>query len=202
MRVRVDAHPDFQDYANRLPAMEAPPGREFIVVIADGIFKNVVAAAEALRLEQTRRLLRVDPRNIPFIQVQPVLIGGAVVAAIVAIPLLAVMLAPAIVALAEAAAAAVASAAAAATTAIAGAGASWGVATVTRAVAAAIVVRLVAGGMSEAEAAEAVKPLIDKRIIALADVTDRADMANAKPGGEISIDGQTFRAIILLTTPR
>lgn len=180
--------------------MEAPPGREFIVVIDDGIFKQVVAEAEALRIEQTKRLLRpADPRNIPFIQVEPVLIGGAVVAAFVAIPLLAVLLAPAIVTLVEAAAAAVASAASAATAA-AGTGAGWGVATVTKAVAAGIVARLVAGGMSDAEAAEAVKPLIGKRIVALADVTDKADMANAKPEQEISVEGQTFRAIIRLTT--
>jgi hypothetical protein len=140
---------------------------------------------------------RTKPIHAIKLQVQPVLIGGAVVAAVVAIPLLAVMLAPAIVALAGAAAAAVASAASAAATAVAGTGASWGVATATRAVAASIV-RLVAGGMPEAEAAEAVKPVIGKRIIALADVTDKADMANAKPGREISIEGQTFRAIILL----
>jgi len=87
VRVRVRAHPYFEDYANRLPYMEAPPGREFIVVIDDGIFKQVVAEAEALRIEQTKRLLRpADPRNLPFIQVEPVLIGGAVVAAFVAIP--------------------------------------------------------------------------------------------------------------------
>jgi hypothetical protein len=196
VRVRVRAHPDFEDYANRLPYMEAPPGRRFIVVIDGGVF----AASEAFRLEQTRRLLRVDPRNIPFIQVQPVLIAGAVVAAVVAIPLLAVMLAPAIIALAEAAAAAIASATTAAATAVAGTAGSWGMATVTRAVAASIVVLLVAGGMSEAEAAEAVKPLIGKRIVALEDVTDKADLANAKPGREINIGGQTFRAIMLLTT--
>ena len=83
--VRVRAHPYFEDYANRLPYMEAPPGREFIVVIDDGIFKQVVAEAEALRIQQTKRLLRpADPRNLPFIQVEPVLIGGAVVAAFVA----------------------------------------------------------------------------------------------------------------------
>ena len=201
VRVRVrGAHPYFEDYANRLPYMEAPPGREFIVVIGDGIFKQVVIQAEALRIQQTKRLLRpADPRNIPFIQVEPVLIGGAVVAAFVAIPLLAVLLAPAIVSLVGAAAAAVASAASAATAAV-GTGASWGVATVTKAVAAGIVVRLVAGGMRDAEAAEAVKPLIGKPVLALADVTEKTDMANAKPGQEISVEGQTFRAIIRLTT--
>ena len=77
VRVRVRAHPYFEDDANRLPYMEAPPGREFIVVIDDGIFKQVVAEAEALRIQQTKRLLRpADPRNLPFIQVEPVLIGG------------------------------------------------------------------------------------------------------------------------------
>jgi membrane protein implicated in regulation of membrane protease activity len=129
-----------------------------------------------------------------------VLIGGAVVAAIVALPLLVVLLGPAIVALVQAAAAAVASAAAGLAATAAGTGASWGFATVTKAVAAGIVVRLVAGGMSEAEAAEAVQPLIGKRIVALADVTDKPDMASAKPGQEISVEGQAFRAIIRLTT--
>jgi hypothetical protein len=54
--------------------------------------------------------------------------------------------------------------------------------------------------MGEAEAAEAVKPLIGKRIVAMVDVAGRADMANVKPGQEVNVEGQTFRAIIQLTT--
>ena len=202
-RMRVRAHPDFGDYANRLPYMEGPPGREIVVALAEGLFLQTVAQADKLRLESARRLLRVDPRGAPFIQVEPVLIGGAVVAGIVSLPLLAFMLGPVLIPMLEAAAAAVASAAtataAAVTTAVETAAASWGVATVTRAAAAGIIARLVAGGISAAEAAEAVKPVIDKRIVAVADITGRRELANLAPGQSVSVGGQPFRAIMLLT---
>lgn len=205
-RLRVRTHPDFGDYADRLPYMEGPPGREIVVALEEGLFLGAVAGAAKLRLESARRLLRVDPRGAPFIQVEPVLIGGALVAGIVSLPLLAFMLGPVLIPMLEAAVAAVASAAsataAAVTAAVETAAASWGVATVTRAAAAGIIARLVAGGSSEAEAAEAVKPILDKRIVAVADISGRRELANLAPGQSVSVGGQSFRAIMLLTAGR
>ena len=205
-RLRVRAHPDFGDYADRLPYMEGPPGREIVVALEEGLFLSAVAQADKLRLESARRLLRVDPRGAPFIQVEPVLIGGALVAGIVSLPLLAFMLGPVLIPMLEAAVAAVASAAsataAAVTAAVETAAASWGVATVTRAAAAGIIARLVAGGISAAEAAEAVKPILDKRIVAVADISGRRELANLAPGQSVNVGGQSFRAIMLLTAGR
>jgi hypothetical protein len=98
-------------------------------------------------------------------------------------------------------AAAVSSAAAGApgaAAAVTGAGMTWaGGATVTQAAAAAMAVTLVAGGMSEAEASAAVKPLIGKRIYALVDTTD---MTEAKGSQEITLGGQSFTPIMRLTS--
>jgi hypothetical protein len=240
-RVQVYPHPYFQDFANRLPYMEAPAGRDLIVVIDDGIYEEVVTEAENLRVEQTRRLLRpADPRNIPMLVVTGYLIhniGPIIVldlvalAALVALsgPLAAMtetavvaveatvvaeattagiitstIVAPAEIAAAVATGAVAAPTAAATMTVISSAGASWAVGTFTTGAAAGVIATLVAGGMGKAEAAEAaeaVKPFIGKRLLAVADVTG-TDLANAKPGQEISVGGQTFRAIIRLTTPR
>ena len=81
-----------------------------------------------------------------------------------------------------------------------GMAARWTVVRVSSAVAAGIAAYLVTGGMSEVEAAEAVKPLVDKRILAIANVTGKAEWADPKPGQETSIGGQNFNAIIRLTT--
>src|SRR5262249_31011071 len=81
------------------------------------------------------------------------------------------------------------------------AGSSTAVAgTLTKAAAALLVARLVQGGESEARANELVQPLIDKRISALMDVTHDSTSALSKPGGAVTLDGQTFRAIVRLTT--
>jgi len=100
----------------------------------------------------------------------------------------------------EAGAAAGTTGAAITSTSIPGMGVSWGVTTVSSRTAAGIVATMVTMGMDKAEAAEAVKPLIGKRIFATADITGKADLVNSKPGQEFSIGGQIFRAIIRLTT--
>jgi hypothetical protein len=205
VRVRVDGyHPLFEDYANRLPNMEAPEARDFILVIESGLFTQHVAEANRRLTYSMTRGMRIDPRGIPLFQVQPVLIGGAMVAGVIAVAILAVTLAPAIGALmatvVEASAAAASAAAALAAAAAARTAASWTMVQLSKAAAAGVVARLVAGGMREAEAAEAVKPLIGKRLIAMADVTAMAEWANAKAGQEMSIGGQSFRAIMRLTT--
>jgi hypothetical protein len=194
----VGAYPYFQNYLDSLPAFEAPPGRDFIVALDGGIFSQVVAEAERQYLEQQKRAMRVDPRGVPIFQVEPVLIGAAIPAGIIEVVVLAVMLAPLIVPLAEAAASLAEPVAAAVGRTVAGAGGRWVFATVNRAAAATILARLVAGGATEAQAAEAVKPLIGKRITAVADVTGLWDLP--KPGQEMTVDGQSFRAIIHLTT--
>jgi hypothetical protein len=207
--VRVyGVHPYFVDYANRLPAMKAPRGREFIVVLEAGLFAQVASEMQRRQLEHTRRVMRVDPRGRGMFQVPPVLIGGMLVAGMVVLPLLAVVLAAAIGALVAAAAVAVGAAASAAVavagSAVAGAASAaggWIAGVVSAEAAAAVAVLLVARGlMSEAEAAEAVKPLVNKRIVALRDITGVPELENAKPGLEQQVDGQPYRAIIRLTT--
>jgi membrane protein implicated in regulation of membrane protease activity len=199
-RVReIGVHPYFQDYANRFPVFDAPGGRDFIVAIDAGLFAQVVAQAEVQRLEQTRRAMRVDPRNVRFIQVEPVLIGGAIVAGIVAIPLLLYMLAPVVVGLVEAAAAAAAATAAA--TSVAALTESAAFATFSKATAAGVVAWLLKREMvSNAEAAEqTIAPLVGKRITAVIDVTANPEIG-AKPGAEINAAGQSFRTILRLTS--
>ncbi|HEX2994282.1 MAG TPA: hypothetical protein VHP14_05640 [Anaerolineales bacterium] len=204
MRVRLPVrvrgyHPFFEDFVNRLPYREALPGRDFIVALEAGLFAQQVAEGQrALELSR-KRLFRVDPRGIPFIQVQPVLIGGAIVAGVVGAAILAVLLAPAIGALIPV----MVEAAAATSTAIAeiaATAATWTEVKITAAAAAGIVTYLVTGGMGKAEAEEAVKPLVGKRIVAMADITGIAEWTNPKPGQEVKIGGQTFNAIMLLTT--
>lgn len=204
VRFRVRWHPEFGEYANRLPSMEALPGRELIVVMEAGLFAQAVAIAGQRRIQNLNRMMQVDPRRAPFIQVQPVLIGGALVAGVVAGVALAYMLGPALVSLVGAAAAATAGVSAAAATAVGGAleaAAAWGFGAVTAGAAAGIVAYLVAGGMSEAEAAAAVKPLIGKRILAVADVAAHPELINAQPGQSVDIDGQAYNAILQLATP-
>jgi hypothetical protein len=90
--------------------------------------------------------------------------------------------------------------AAPATAAIGGATTRWAATTLSKAAATALVARIVAGGASEAQAAELVKPLEGKSIMAIADVTKNPALANAKPGQEVTIGGQTFHAVIRLTS--
>ncbi|HSJ40569.1 MAG TPA: hypothetical protein VK955_05890 [Xanthobacteraceae bacterium] len=204
LRFRVRSHPDFGEYADRLPYMEALPGRELIVVMEAGLFAQALAIAGQRRVQNLNRMRQVDPRNAPFIQVQPVLIGGAVVAAAVSVVALGYILGPALAVLIEAAAAATAGVSAAAMTAVGGAleaAAGWGFGTVTTAAAAGIIAYLVAGGMSEAQAAAAVKPLIGKRLLAVADTAAHPELINTRPGQAVDIDGQAFNAILQLWTP-
>lgn len=206
VRFRVRSHPDFGEYADRLPYMEALPGRELIVVMEAGLFAQALAIAGQRRMQNLNRMMRVDPRNAPFIQVQPVLIGGALVAGVVGAAALGYILGPALLALLEAAAAAAAGVSAAAMTAIGAAleaavAAGWSFGTVTAGAAAGIVAYLVAGGMSEAEAAAAVKPLIGKRLLAVAEVAAHPELIDVRPGQAVDIDGQAFNAILQLSTP-
>jgi hypothetical protein len=198
-RVRlVGAHPYFQDEANRLPYMEAPPGRELIVVIEDQLFKERVSLLEKGRM----RPMVIDPRGVPRIQMGMVYIPTAMLAAVVigGIGIAAlVVLVPLVV---SAAAGAVATATATSTaTAAASSGVAWTVGRLGAAAAGTVIANLVAGGISDVEAAEAVKPYTDKPIVAVGDLAARADLASAKPGQEVSVGGQVFRAIIRLRTP-
>ena len=203
VRVRLKGyHPYFEGYVNQLPYFEEMPGRVFIVAFEDGIYRDAVAEAARRINEQAQRSMKVDPRGIPMFQVGAPLVGIAYISGAISIVILAALIVPMIPGLVTAAIGEGVAAAAATRAAFAAAtaGLRWGVVQLTRATAAGIVVRLVSGGVEEAEAAKAVEPLIDKRIVAVADVTGNAELENAKPGQEISVDGQTFRAIMLLTT--
>ena len=242
-----DYHPNFQDVADRLPYMQAPAGRDFIIVIDSGVYKQRIDQAGRDQLERTQRLMRpADPRNLPFIQAEPGIVAASYVVGVFEVAALVVVAAlaapevaaaaatvettaavgttaaietgatvgtletgaavtstieaPAGIAAAVSAGASGVSSTAATTAAISGAGASWTAAGLTRAAAAVIVARLVAGGISDADAAAAVQPLIGKRIFAVADVTGRPDLLNARAGREIVIDGQTFNIIVRLTS--
>lgn len=202
---RARWHPEFEGFAQRLPYMEGLPGRELIVVLEGGLFAQAIAEAGRRRVQNMNRMMRVDPRTMPFIQVQPVLIGGAFVAGIVAVVALAFLLGPILIPLVEAAAAATAAAWAATVTAVGGAleaaaAAGWGFGVVTASAAAGIIAYLVGGGMSKAEAAEAVKPLLGKRILAVTDVAAHPELINSRPGQAVDIDGQAFNAIIQMST--
>ncbi len=202
-RVRVRGfHPYFQDVENSLPYLEAAPGRDFVLVIDAGLYGQHVAEADRLRLEAMKRSMRVDPRGIPLFQVQPVLIGGAFVAGFVGAVILAFALAPLIIAAAPAVVSAVSAAATSVATKLAaGAAIRWAAVRLTPAAAAGVATLLVSRGIADAETAkEAVKPLIDKPLAAMADVTGSPDWADPKPGQEIILDGQSFRAIGSLTT--
>jgi hypothetical protein len=239
----VGNHPYFGDLANRLPYMEATPGREFIVVIDDELFKQIESEAQRRHLEQQRRLLRPDPRGMPIIQAGRTLPYLAIIAGVSAAPLILTAAAPLIASAGATAAvttgttvttaATTAPAVTAATTAPAVTASSivvpatiaarvapavtaavtstpaitapaitWGAAKFTSA--AAVVAILTTQGMTKAHAntvAEAIKPYMDKPALAMADVTTNAELANAKPGQAISLNGQIFRAIIRLKTP-
>jgi hypothetical protein len=181
--------PYFEDDADQLPYLEKPPGRIFVVAVEDGIYRDTIAERTRRHHEQTLRAMRVDPRGVPMFQVSAPLVGIAVVAGAIQIGLLVLLVAPAIPSLATAAAGAVVPA-----------GIRWGVVQLSKVAAAEIVILLMSEGISEAEAAKAVEPLVDKRIAATADVTGNSELENAQPGQEISVEGQSFRVIMLLTT--
>ncbi|MGA2115827.1 MAG: DUF4157 domain-containing protein [Bryobacteraceae bacterium] len=237
-----DCHPNFQDIADRVPYMQAPADLDFIIVIDSGVFKQRIDQAGRDQLERTKRLMRpADPRSLPFIQVEPMIVASSYVAGaidlaaliVIAIPaapevaatavvpemtaavgtttavgttvgtgaaVTSTIEAPAGIAAAVSAGATESSSTAATAAMISGTGMGWAATRLSQSAAAAIVTRLVAGGVSEANAAAAVQPLIGKRILGVADVTGRPDLINAKAGREIVIDGQTFNAIVWLTS--
>jgi hypothetical protein len=204
VRVRmIDYHPAFETYARDLSGGWAPPGRNFLLVLEAGLFAARIAQLEANYIRSQTRGMRIDPRSVPLFQVQPVLIGGAVVAGIIGAAVLAVMLAPALPALMAAAskvAASAAAAAAAGARALIAAGQGAAMVRFVGATASVVVAYLVGGGMKEAEAAELVKPLIGKSLVGIVDVTGRPEWDNPKPGQTIAIDGQNYAAIVRLTS--
>ena len=199
MRVRlVGYHPYFEDEANRLPYLEAPAGREFIVVLDDALYSQRVTLIESFR---TRPMV-IDPRGVPRLEMGKVYIPVALLAAayigFVGIAALAVLIPAAV----GAGAGAVASSTATSTaTSAASSGVAWTFGRLSAAMAGGVIAHLVAGGMSDAEAADAVKPFKDKPISGMGDLAKGSGLANAKPGQAINIDGKIFRAIIRLRTP-
>jgi len=227
-------HADFYNYVDRLPVVDAAEGHDFIVAIEETLFMQVVNNANRLRNEQTIRLMQIDPRRVPIIQVSAPLVAMIPIFAAIDVALLAILVAlPAIAGAAASTALVPLAAESAATAAVAAPAAAGGatavtstgvtltvlqggatatagataaaqlpvaVGTISKAAAALIVAQLVAGGTSEAEAAEAVKPLIDKRIVSVLDVTNDASLSVLEAGGAMNVEGQTFRAIIKLTT--
>jgi hypothetical protein len=176
---------------------EAPRGRTWIIGIDSNIYRQVVAEKERERFERMTRPMRIDPRGVPFIQVQAPLVPIAYVFGIIEAGILVAMTAGAAAALfgeAVATGATIAEGAVAAE----GAGgviipigsraaARWVTSKITQSAAAGVIAYLGGRGISKAEAAEAVKPFIDKRIIALGNVTGAPD-------------GQSYNAIIRLST--
>jgi Domain of unknown function (DUF4157) len=202
VRVRVsDVHDDFGDLPGRLPAMEAPGGRDMVLMIDSALFGLAAKQAEAEFLARQRRVMQIDPRNAPFIQVEPVLLGVA--AAWIAAPIVAALVTVGLAGLVEAAILAVDAIA----TAAAGAGAAgsgvleWVFGSLSKPIAAGVVASLAASGRaSRDDATKAIQPYIDKRLVAMADVTGSADMEKAKLGQELSIGGKNYRSIMKLTT--
>ena len=254
-------HPNFQDFADQLPYMEAAEGHDVIIVLDDAIYQARIAEIGRMQMEHTMHLMSVDPRTVPILQVEPALVTAAalvspfVVGAAIAIIIVAAPEIAAATAGAEATAAATAGAeatAAATTTAAAETGAAttgaaaatvgtgaaitstieapagiaaavsesavsasgaasaastlsttglqWAGARLTQAAAAGMIVQLASQGVAQADAEEVVKPMIDKRIVAAADVTGKPDSGTLKPGSEVVIDGQKFHAIVWLTS--
>lgn len=71
----------------------------------------------------------------------------------------------------------------------------------TQRAAAAIATEAVREGVANADSAKkAVEPLVGRPIFAVANVTNIPELTNAKPGKEIQIKGQSFNAIMKLTT--
>jgi hypothetical protein len=87
------------------------------------------------------------------------------------------------------------------TTVTAGATMTGAVVTMSKAAAALIIADLIAGGMKEAEAAEAVQPLIDKPVSLVVDVTDHGGIDAYKVGQAKSVNGVTYRAVIAIQSP-
>jgi hypothetical protein len=204
VRVRVsDVHEDFGDLPRRLPVFEAPGGRELVLMFDSALFALAAKQAEAEFLARQRRVMQIDPRNVPFIQVEPVLIGIA--AAWIAMPIAAAIVAVGLAGLVEVAflaADALAAAAATAGAAAEGAGAlEWVFGLLSKPIAAGVVASLATSGrVSQADATKAIQPYIDKRLVALADVTGSPDMQKAKLGQELSVGGQSYRSIMKLST--
>jgi hypothetical protein len=220
----VGSHPYFGELANRLSDMRAAPGREFILVIDDELFQQVDREEQRQHLEQQRRLLRPDPRGMPIVQAGRSLPYLAIIAGVAALPLIVAIVAPLAVAATATAGATVATGAAtteaavtstivvpatiaarvASTVAaaeIAAPATTWAVTQMTSAAAVAAV--LIAQGVPEAyanTAAEAMKPYIGRRVLAMADMTANPQLASVGPGQAISLEGQTFRAIIRFST--
>jgi hypothetical protein len=68
-----------------------------------------------------------------------------------------------------------------------------------KAAAALVIAKIVAGGSSRAEAAEAIQPLVGTRIAAVLEVSRRGGIDSYKPGQSVSInDGNTYRAAVAL----
>jgi hypothetical protein len=210
-RVRADVRatqPEFDRYVGQLPQVEAAAGRDYVLAIEAGLYGQIVAELGRQQVEQTTRAMRVDPRDAPFIAVEPALLGAAVVVAPFEIAAVGAMLAMALPVLMAAVATAVEALGAAAALAIeslvTAIGRSVAVATVTRATATALALTLTRSGIAAADATKAVEPLVGKRATALVDVSDpwADEPSPAADHEEVNVGGATFRPIIRLTTGR
>jgi hypothetical protein len=213
----VEVQEGFWRTARDLPDTYGLEGRDFVVAVDADLHDAIVKQFQHEQMEQKLRLMRVDPRRVPFIQVSAPLVGLLPFFAAIDIVLLGALIAPAIAAAAPVAATATAvEGAAVATTAtyttatgvtltvIEGGGAAAAVvegSTVVASVAkgsaaAAAVVAAILAQESDANADELIEPLLDKPLVTVADVTG----SSAALGSSLTVDGHSFKVAIKLST--
>lgn len=222
----VAGHPAFQEMYERIAARDAPPGHDFVVAIDGDFYDQRVKQFNDQAMRDRMRAMQIDPRSVPFIAhtpwaamgqyAEPILYGILAVAAVAAVVAVGVLLLPEIAVAGGAVAATegvVGTAAAGATYttatgvtltvieggggAAAAAGGGTIVATVAKgSAAAAAVIATILATDKNANAAEIIKPVVDKPIITVKDITG----SQGKVGDSITANGKPFKVAFVLTT--
>ncbi len=89
----VDVEAGFSDMANRFPDRDAPPGRDWVVVVDGDLHDLIIKQYQRELLEKQLRPLRIDVRGVPVIQLGAPLVGLAPYLAVIEGALLLVMVA-------------------------------------------------------------------------------------------------------------
>jgi Domain of unknown function (DUF4157) len=218
--VRVD--PLFRDVTSRLPSRMAPPGRQFVLAIDEAIYLERVRQRQQEEMDRQIRLMQIDPRGVPMIQLTAPLLPLAVVSGVMIVAILAAGVVAGFVLASEAALPAVAAEVltvgeaapvaappvfsalpttgvtlrviqGAATTAPTAGTITVGSITQGTAAAASLLAAITAAG-GEAHAQERAAPYLNRPLIAIRDVTGMTVPRT------VAVEGTTFRVIAVLSS--
>jgi hypothetical protein len=93
-----EVDPAFRELTRRIPAREAAPGEEYFVLVDSDLYKKSVQQEQAEQLTRQTRLMQIDPRRVPFVQLSAPLIPIAMIAGAIELPIVAAVLVAGIVA--------------------------------------------------------------------------------------------------------